>query len=479
MTLRARFLDAFLLIAGALACVAAGMASARRDSLALLLLTGLVGLAVVLIFDQLKFETLVGWIVLTGLVYPFLSIGATHGLLSFDRVVIGGMASWLVLRPSDRTWSPAARWMALALVWLLVSFGVRAALTTSFGSFPVDETNAGHEALNTWLDAIALPVALFFIVAQFADTLARCRRIAVGMAVAGSVLGFLGVAEKLAGFQLASLSGGEARVDDVLHIVRVSGPYPVPETYAMVLLVCLAATLWWTLDRRRPAYALGATAMALEVSGLAVTLFRAALLGAILIFVAGLGLRPGRGLRLIAITLAVGGLTLLAISQLSSSDAVGERVQNTENISGRFATYQQSLRIFALAPVTGAGVGQFVNAQSYVPVTVVSGVKAVTSAHSSFLGLLAEQGAVGILPLLACVLAGWRLLAELRRRSREHADVLLWSCLVGASLAYLVMSGTLSMLPYGPSNAFFAIALGMAAARVNELARLARATPTR
>jgi hypothetical protein len=471
MTLRNRALMASLALAGALGGLAVGVAAGRRDPASLLLLVALVGLALVLLFQQLQFDTLCVWIVATGLAYPLLNIEATNSPLSFDRIVIAGLASWLVLRPTGRPWSRSARWLGAALVCLVVSYGIRAAFTDTYGNFVVLPGNARHYALNTWFDAIVAPVALYFVVGQFAYTRARCRRLALAMAVAGALLGAIGVAEEIFGFELASLSGGTLRVDASIDVVRNSGPYGVPETYALVLLVCLALTLWWTLDVGRRAWGWGVAAMALEVSGLAVTLFRAALLAAVLIFVAGLGLRPGRALRLITITIAIGLAVAFSVSQLTSANPVLQaRVSNTENISGRFATYQQSLKIFTLEPLTGVGIGQFETAQNHVPVTIVGDVRAVTSPHSTFLGLLAEQGVVGLIPLLAAVAAAWALLRELRRRGREPSDIRLWACLVGASLAYLVMSGTLTMLPYGPSNAFFAIALGMAAARTNVLA---------
>jgi O-antigen ligase len=271
------------------------------------------------------------------------------------------------------------------------------------------------------------------------------------------------------GFELASLSGGSPRFDPDIGLVRVSGPYPVPEVYCVVLLICLALTLWWMLERGRPAYVWGAAAIGLEVAGISVTLFRAALIGVILILVAGFGVRPKRLARLLVVVLTVGVVLVLAAAPLQSNDVVAARLQNTENIKGRLATYEQSLAVFEHEPLTGVGVGQFVNSQAFVAPLVVGGIEAVPSPHSSFFGLLAEQGVLGLVPFLLCLLAAWGLLAELRRRATERADVLLWSCLVGAALAYLIMSLTLTMLPYGPSNAFLAVALGIAAARTRAL----------
>jgi O-antigen ligase len=469
-----RRLDLVVVVAGLGACVVGGLAAAERGSIALLLLVGMCGLALVTVFQEIGFGVLLVWIVLSGPLYPLLSTAATDTPIGFDRVIIVGMASWLVLRRDGLPWSTPSRRLAGALLWLLIAFGIRAALTSQAGLIPATEGDARLTALNAWLDAIVLPVLLYLTVARFADTTAKRLQVAGGMAVAGALLGTIGVAEKLLGFELASYSGGEARFDPTVGVVRVAGPYSVPEVYAVVLLVCLGATLWWMLVRGRNLYPVGMLAIALELCGLGVTLFRAALIGAILIIVAALGLRPGRILRVSIVTALTGLILFLTYVQLQDNKVFEGRLQNTENIKGRLATYAQGGELFRRHPLVGVGIGQFANAQEAVNVTVFGGVEAVSSPHSTFVGVIAEQGIVGFVALLACLWAIWWLLRALRRHAREHADILLWACLVGVCVAYLVMSLTLSMLPYGPSNAFFAIALGLAAARVNQLVALER-----
>jgi O-antigen ligase len=460
--------DALVAALGALACLFAGLAAAHENSMALLLTAGLCAIALIAVFQELGFGALIAWLVVSGPLYPLFSTGATDSPLGFDRIFIAGLGSWLVLRKGGQSWSPAARRLGYALLWLLAAFGLRAALTTPVGTATVGG-DARLDAMNTWLDAIVLPVVLYFVVASFATTRERCLRIAAGMAVAGAILGAIGVAERVFGFELASLSGGSERIDDLAHVVRIAGPYSVPEVYACVLLVCLAGTLWWTLVRGSLSYPLGIAAVSLQLLGLALTLYRAAWIGALLIVIAALGLRPGRVFRAVGVSLAAALFLYFGYTQLQTNRTFENRLQNTENIKGRFAVYGQGVELFERHPLTGVGVGQFGPAQEEVQVTVVGGVEAVTSPHSTPLGLLAEQGILGFLPLLAIVYAATRLLANLRRRAVEKADVILWACVWGAAGAFVVMSLTLTMLPYGPSNAFVAIALGLAAARVNAL----------
>ena len=106
---------------------------------------------------------------------------------------------------------------------------------------------------------------------------------------------------------------------------------------------------------------------------------------------------------------------------------------------------------------------------SALPPTVVSGVEALPQPHSSYVGLLVEQGVVGFLPLVAVFLAAWWLVRRLRRAASDDEDAMFAACVAAAGLGYAFMSLTLTMLPYGTPNTFLAILLGAAAARLDLL----------
>src|SRR4051812_15728020 len=80
-------------VAGAGACVFAGLAAVQRGSFALVLLLALCAVAMALIFGEIGFGAVLIWIGLSGPLYPFLSIGATGLPISFDRVVIAGFGT--------------------------------------------------------------------------------------------------------------------------------------------------------------------------------------------------------------------------------------------------------------------------------------------------------------------------------------------------------------------------------------------------
>ena len=73
--------------------------------------------------------------------------------------------------------------------------------------------------------------------------------------------------------------------------------------------------------------------------------------------------------------------------------------------------------------------------------------------------------------LIVVCIAVFRLLRAYYRESRATDDQVLAGAVIGAALAYLTMSLSLTMLPYGPSNAFFVVILGIVAVRLDALRR--------
>jgi O-antigen ligase len=163
----------------------------------------------------------------------------------------------------------------------------------------------------------------------------------------------------------------------------------------------------------------------------------------------------------------LGGLTLGGALVFGSNETISTRVEDTANVYARLATYEQGIDIFREAPLAGVGVGEFARAQAGRVTAHVEGVGALEHPHSSFVALLAEQGVVGFLPLAALTVAAWLLLRAFRRAARSRLDVLLAAAALGGAFAYLAMSASLTMLPYGPSNALVAVLLGMTAARLD------------
>jgi O-antigen ligase len=388
--------------------------------------------------------------------------GGSPPILTFDRLWIPGLLAYLAIEQRRVGRAPASRLLSFSLAWLVVSYGLRSLLADPGITRPV----------GIWIDAFLLPAVLLVASARYVTTPERMQRIAASLMIAGGVLGAIGVAERIFGFELATFAGGAVRIDQVpgaAPVSRVSGPYPVPEPYALSLVICLAATFYWLQTRRRGGYAWGVLCASLEIGGIAFSLFRAAWIAGLIVVIASFGVRPRQFARVLIVVGLVGAIAVAASAQLEENKTFAVRAKNTDNIYGRLATYEQGIEMFRSAPVFGVGVDQYyVSALRRTPVKVKD-VASLNYPHNSYIWVLAEQGLVGFLPLLLLSFAVWRVLRALRVAARAEEDGVLAGTLAGAALGVLIMSLTLTMLPYAPSNAFFAILVGVASGRLDTL----------
>jgi O-antigen ligase len=434
----------------------------------------LVFFAIMLVVAELGTRALLIWIPLSVFFYPLASRMPGAPIVTFNRIWIGAMLILLATLPPLKASKPTRRVIA-GLTILAVVYGTRAIFTPEQRLY----------VIRLSVDVLVLPLVLFLVVRRGVGSDHRLtERIAFALMVTGAILGLLGVAEHFAGFQLASLSGSQARFDAGINQVRVSGPYPVPETYALSVLMCLAATTYWVQLRLRSRYLVGGMAVALQLAALAFTFFRVAWISAVIILFIAVAFRPRQIGRTLRVSAGFGLIVAIAAVQLSQLPVFTSRVDNTENISSRLGSYDQAIQIWRTRPWTGVGIEQYPTAAAAMPTVYVNGANSEPNPHSSFLAMLAETGVVGFAAILGAAVAIAGLIRAMNRRRWTHADALLAACVLGAGVAYLLFSVSLSMLHYEPSSELFAILLGMAAARVDVLSasernRLPRRSPLR
>ena len=299
-------------------------------------------------FSRLGHRTLWVWVAVMPLAYPFLRYPPRGTVVTFDRVWVAGMALVIVTTVArDERRSAAGRLMEASLGWLVVSFGIRAALTPA----------SGVTEMRTWIDALCLPFALFVITRWVVSTQVRLRRLVGCLTVAGVAAAVIGIAEFAIGFQLATLSGGEPRFDIENNLVRISGPFPVPETFGLFLMCTVAATLVWLGLRRVPRW-MAVALVVIQSVAIALTLFRAAWLGLAIVLIGGTVAGTTRRSRRLAVVGVAAALLYGAVVNLEQQSVVFQnRIQDTGNVLGRLATYRQGLEVFAAHPLFGVGVG--------------------------------------------------------------------------------------------------------------------------
>lgn len=448
------------MLGAAASSLVVGVAIGHGGPIPTLVAAALCGLALFFIVGRLGNLAIGVWAVLSVVAYPFLRYPSTHPLVTFDRAWIAASLALIVLKRDWCATSSPSRRLVVALAWLTATFALRAFVTHS---------SPDTSALGIWVDALVLPLILFSVTRRLVTTPGRCRQLAGAMTIAGVVLGAIGIAERVAGFELASRSGAVAKFDAAVGLVRISGPYPYAEMFGLVLLCCFAATLYWIQATGASALVLGGLAASIESAAVAITLFRSAWLGLVIVVIAAFGLRPRRFRRLIGACAVVAAGLFVFSGSLEANQTFETRASNTSNVNSRFATYRQGLTIWGSAPLFGVGITEYTTAAGAHPAERVDGTPSVPYPHSSYVWMLAEEGLVGFLPLVACTLAAWGALRALRRRAEGRDDVLLAAAASGAAGAYLLMSLTLTMLPYGPSNAFFALLLGAVCGRLDAI----------
>ena len=453
---------ACLCAAIAVLCAMTGWALVQHSKYAMLPVAILGLLAVMVVFAELGLKALWLWPVL-GVAAAPLSQHLGSRYISFDRVWVIGMVVLLLILPPGRARARASRWMLLALALLTIVLGIRSCATPAATLYPI----------RIWFDSLVIPLILFAVVRRVVSLDGRlAEKVAFSLMVAGLLLALIGIAEHFTGFELATAYADGVPRQDVIGVVRISGPYGVPETYGLALISCLGATMYWLLGWRRTGWirSIAIGIAALEVLAIVFTYFRVGWISALLVMLAALGLRPHRYGRVIA-TVALASLIAVPVYvQLDKSSLFTERVNNTNNIYTRLAIYEQGWEIFKSAPVFGVGAQQYNAVASQLPITYVNGAPSFPYPHSSLFEVMAEYGIAGLIPLLVAFAAVWGLVHALNRAARAGPDVVLAGVLVAMALSYLIYSLTLEMLPYSPSNELFAIVLAIAAGRLDYLA---------
>jgi O-antigen ligase len=467
-----------LIWAGAiLAAPLVGLAVARGSLSAYIVLATLaLTLASLLVVGHAG-KVLVGWVVLEGFAFPFLR-WPHYGtaLITFDRAVLLACAGALLLTPARHA-AKESRFLTRSLGLFALAFGLRAAFTEPLPLAPNANAVSPLQPGADWLDLVALPFVAF-LAASRTLTSDRWPSMAKALTFLGVSVASLGLAEMLFGVSLAPLSGSAAFLDERSGVVRVTGPYSDPTAYGGVIVICLAATLYWMQATRR--YFWGGAAVLIQILGLAPSYTKGVWGAAVVTFIIAFGLRRRFTSRTALVGLNVALGLGIAYMFFQSSAVVAARVTgeaSTDNIFSRVGAYVQGFQIFQEWPWFGAGINQFVPAQHLLEPVIFRGVAATTSPHNTFLDVLAETGIAGFVPLLLVIWAIARVVRACRRRARTGEQVLFGASFLAAVTGYLLLSMPFTLLYSPPVTTILAIFLGAAVARLNQLDVLALTRP--
>jgi len=443
---------------------AALLLCAWQGVLVALLALAVCGIAAYIMYSVAKGECdgiLVAWVLLFPLGYYFLSFPRDRPVLQFDRTIVlllfGGIvaARRQRVRPIPEDIKQVALAWALFLAAALISF-CRAANMLTAGRLVVD--------------SFLCPAILgWYVVRQFRFA-AYARHLHAAIAIISIYSAGIGIAEVVLQRDLlpfeASADYLAFDVNDPADgvLLRANGPFGTNNSFALVGLISffLLAFLWTVIrdeagGTHRMLHVLGISAALLQSL---LPLFRSILLTLVVVTV--LDLFWSRGLRRMIRLLALGLVFLMVVGLAALAPGVFRERSGSENIYGRLAQHQQTLRIVADHPVLGIGMTNFPRVVSIDPryrAISYEGFEAETTPHNNLGYLAVETGMVGALPyivsqVLLCV-AFWRL------RKRGSRGRLVWRYFVFIFLSYWISGMTLSSGYFGDLNHWFVFALSL------------------
>ncbi len=277
-----------------------------------------------------------------------------------------------------------------------------------------------------------------------------------------------------------AIAGGDAiinppSVSAAGDLSRAGGTFGDPNDLAAVLVVGLLVSLAVALNRKAPpALRLGSIGAAvLSVAGIFLSLSRGGLVALGVALVAGVVV-AGRWRPLMALlTLTVAFATVSYYTFFASPDA-RQRVTQTNGGSGRADLWRVGLRMVNDHPVRGVGTDNFqVSSVHYLllPGAITRAVYIVDKpkvAHNMYLGVLAEEGVIGLglfLTILGfslrCFQKSWRSFRAAGDRDMEILAYALFIGLVGFLAASFFLTEEYS------KQLWLLLALGPALLRVS------------
>ena len=247
----------------------------------------------------------------------------------------------------------------------------------------------------------------FFLVVQLVRSRSRIVWLFRVLTVSATVAGIVG---------LVGIATG--------HVLRASGPIGEANDFAALLGATVPLALYLAVSERGRRWLWIACAAVLTVA-LAGTISRGAAVG---LAAVGIWAVAARRVPLVPALITVGAAAAAAaVAFLLFQPFITDRLHGKsnvarENVESRKAYWSAAVRIAADHPGVGIGPGRFgiVGEQGYIHGDPLHLRR--PSAHNTYLEVLAEGGAAGLLAFLAFIVGTWRLAARARRAALRDAD---------------------------------------------------------
>ena len=449
--------------------------------------------------------TLVFWFVASPLLSFYVRFPEEKSLLTFDRLVLGGLAVSLIVAwwRSSASQKPAGLPLATArgaelapdgtpsnsaaqprsYKFSLTSFEVSwLVLTVVATASALSKSNHLGFAGRTAIDAFALPLVAFYLARRHLNVEGCRRAILVGAALLAFFLLATGAYE-LVGTDLFQVKGSEIiRGQET----RVNGPFSSDSSFAIIsLLVAIllrAAPSVLKLKLRGAARSVYYVAVAAAVVASLLPAYRGVAIALLVAWVAyevgvagfltrrrsgasGMETRAIVGARAIALG---GVLALMLAGIVALSPALFERrLVSPGNFFSRIATWEGAVRVTLDNPLFGVGLWNFTEhfetyyRDAWSPVEIALDTRITSGPHSNVLWIASELGLVGLIPYLAANLFLLIMSIRVLRTPTSPQRIAGAACFLALLVGYWVSGLALVSGIYSDLNLYFFFLLGL------------------
>jgi O-antigen ligase len=380
----------------------------------------------------------------------FLSFPREHSIVTLDRVVIlVALIGVFLTKRSKRIAVPRTLRRA-GLAWL--AFIAVAGVT--LGKSP-NVLNAAHELLVGFL----LPLLLGWCVIALFDVRHQLPTLHTVVCISSIFCAAVAAAEIVTAQDLLPFGGSVMFYAG--GIPRPNGPFEGNDTLALMgavsffFLLFLRVVLGPQLSTgRRLLHCVG---LAAALGMALMPLFRSVMITLLLVLIIDTFWERGTTRRTWRVVLILASIGLIFLAPLLVPESLVQERTSSENMYGRIAQFEQSLRVFVDHPVLGVGFWNFhefvKGEQRYV--ASYEGMSSLDWPHNNLAEILTETGILGFVPYLLAQVLLLRAMWQLRRLS--SSGYLAWKYYIYLFLSYWI-TGLTESSGYSPLNMWYLFA---------------------
>lgn len=381
----------------------------------------------------------------------FLSFPQEHSIVTLDRVaILVAFLGLFLAKRSERLAVPETLRRA-GLAWL--AFIAVACVT--LGKSP-SVLNTAHELL----DALLLPLFLGWCVIARFDVRRRLPTLHTAVCISSIICAAVAAAEIVTGQDLLPFGGSVMFYAG--GVPRPNGPFEGNDTLALMgavsffFLLFLRVALGSNLSAgRRILHSIG---LAAALGMALMPMFRSVIITLLLVLIIDTIWEQGTTRRAWRVGLMLTSAGLIFLVPLFVPESLIEERSSSENMYGRIAQFDQSLRVFVDHPVLGVGFWNFHEFVKGEPRYHASygGVSSLDSPHNNLTEILTETGILGFVPYVMAQVLLFTAMLQLRRLS--NSGYLAWKCYIYLFLSYWI-TGLTESSGYSPLNLWYVFAI--------------------